>query len=120
MKLRETEFYGLLLVVSAGLAWWAYQIPVAPQKSEASETIDLWSGAGELNGIRFERQRLTVDIMANGRNQTPTLTIKPNKSSMGDRPLKPRHQSPKCVAFASMRRQETYWKVCRLCRRSEI
>ena len=62
MKLRETEFYGLLLVVSAGLAWWAYQIPVAPQKSEASETIDLWSAAGELNGIRFERQRLTVDI----------------------------------------------------------
>ncbi|MBM66411.1 MAG: hypothetical protein CMH55_09275 [Myxococcales bacterium] len=62
MKLRETEFYGLLLIASAGLAWWSYHQPEPPQKSEASEAIELWSATGELRGLRFERQRLTVDV----------------------------------------------------------
>ena len=62
MKLRETEFYGLLLVVAAGLAWWSYHRPETPQKSEASDAIALWAGSGELKGIRYERQRLTVNV----------------------------------------------------------
>ena len=62
MKTRETEFYAVLLVVAAGLAWWSYHQPETPQKREANDAIELWAGAGELTGIRYERQRLTVDV----------------------------------------------------------
>ena len=82
MKLRETEFYGALLILAAGLAWWSYHQPETTQKNEANEAIELWSEKGLIQGLTFERQRLTVDIKGDWAETTRQRL--PRKSSKGE------------------------------------
>lgn len=62
MKIRETEFYGGLLVAAMALAWWSIHVPAEKKNQTEVKPIDLWKAQGALQSLAFDKERLALRI----------------------------------------------------------